>query len=594
MATTIVTKNGTGAPTDSDLVAGELAVDLTNGRLYTTDLDSGGTVIEIGLNPSGNVDVTGTVTADGLTVDGSTTFTGNTSPASDEVLLNLSSLNGTGTAGNMLRFTDLDPTATNNGSIGKIQFYSEDTDAVVVEIEGQNADASPDGRLIFKTAEGTTLRKRINIENNGDISFYEDTGTTAKLVWDASAEQLAIGSNISGIVPFTISADSGSGGAVAFLRASGTNNNGLVVDVTNTPLNYVSDFRIGNTSVMRIDPSGNVGIGTDSPATTLHVENDASTSEIIRIGSSTVTHDTGLYMRTTGTAGISWGTGGALAVYGSGAGSAERMRIDASGNLLVGKTAADGGVNGGEIRSNGETYLTATSAQPLALNRKSTDGAIATFAKDGTSVGTIGNNTDFYIASQDGVGLRFTSTQVLPCSESGAIQNGSRDLGSSSGRFKDLYLSGGVYLGGTGAANKLDDYEEGTWTAAINYGTPTGTAATLSEDGGTYTKVGRLVTVNAEIDVSNTNGGSGDVYILGLPFTVADLLSPTGLEASGIIGYFTGFSSGVNSMTVGATDGGTYMGLYGLTSSTATAINTITAADMGTGELRLSLTYFTT
>ena len=31
-------------------------------------------------------------------------------------------------------------------------------------------------------------------------------------------------------------------------------------------------------------------------------------------------------------------------------------------------------------------------------------------------------------------------------------------------RFKDLYLSGGVYLGGTGSANQLDDYEEGTWT----------------------------------------------------------------------------------------------------------------------------------
>ena len=38
------------------------------------------------------------------------------------------------------------------------------------------------------------------------------------------------------------------------------------------------------------------------------------------------------------------------------------------------------------------------------------------------------------------------------------------DIGSSSKRFKDLYLSGGAYLGGTGAANKLDDYEEGTWT----------------------------------------------------------------------------------------------------------------------------------
>ena len=53
MATTIVTKSGSGAPTASDLVAGELAVDLTNKRLYTED--SGGTVLELGTNPSGNV-----------------------------------------------------------------------------------------------------------------------------------------------------------------------------------------------------------------------------------------------------------------------------------------------------------------------------------------------------------------------------------------------------------------------------------------------------------------------------------------------------------------------------------------------------------
>jgi hypothetical protein len=82
MATTIVTKSGSGAPTASDLVAGELAVDLTNKRLYTED--SGGTVIEVGSNPynftanhdgsakiattATGIDVTGTVTADGLTV----------------------------------------------------------------------------------------------------------------------------------------------------------------------------------------------------------------------------------------------------------------------------------------------------------------------------------------------------------------------------------------------------------------------------------------------------------------------------------------------------------------------------------------------
>ena len=50
MATTIKLKNGSGAPAASDLVQGEPAFDLTNKRLYTED--SGGTVIEVGTNPT--------------------------------------------------------------------------------------------------------------------------------------------------------------------------------------------------------------------------------------------------------------------------------------------------------------------------------------------------------------------------------------------------------------------------------------------------------------------------------------------------------------------------------------------------------------
>ena len=36
---------------------------------------------------------------------------------------------------------------------------------------------------------------RLNISTGGDVSFYEDTGTTAKLFWDASAESLGIGTS---------------------------------------------------------------------------------------------------------------------------------------------------------------------------------------------------------------------------------------------------------------------------------------------------------------------------------------------------------------------------------------------------------------
>ena len=62
MATTIITKNGSGAPTTDDLSTGELAIDLTNKRLYSYD---GTSVIELGVNTASSLNVTGTVTADG-------------------------------------------------------------------------------------------------------------------------------------------------------------------------------------------------------------------------------------------------------------------------------------------------------------------------------------------------------------------------------------------------------------------------------------------------------------------------------------------------------------------------------------------------
>jgi len=74
-------------------------------------------------------------------------------------------------------------------------------------------------------------------------------------------------------------------------------------------------------------------------------------------------------------------------------------------------------------------------------------------------------------------------------------------------------VTGGIGLGGTGAANILDDYEEGTWTPTLqNYGgTPTIESAI-------YTKVGRLVYASCAITLDGTSDASG-FAILTLPFT---------------------------------------------------------------------------
>ena len=64
-------------------------------------------------------------------------------------------------------------------------------------------------------------------------------------------------------------------------------------------------------------------------------------------------------------------------------------------------------------------------------------------------------------------------------------------------------------------ANTLDDYEEGTWTPAVNSGF---TSPAYSVRAGTYTKVGNVVTFTLRIDMSSSTR-AGSVIQFSLPFT---------------------------------------------------------------------------
>ena len=88
-------------------------------------------------------------------------------------------------------------------------------------------------------------------------------------------------------------------------------------------------------------------------------------------------------------------------------------------------------------------------------------------------------------------------------------------LGSSGSRFADIYLGGGAYLGGTAAANKLDDYEEGTWTGTLSDGTNN---LTMGSSTGSYIKIGSLVFISGYFTVSSLGSASGNLRLNGLPF----------------------------------------------------------------------------
>ena len=181
----------------------------------------------------------------------------------------------------------------------------------------------------------------------------------------------------------------------------------------------------------------------------------------------------------------------------------------------------------------GALTIDADGATVLTVDRATSNGTIIDVQKDGTTVGSIGvaNGDNLYISSDDtnDVGVKFNGdgNRITPCDASGADRNGAIDLGESSARFKDLYLSGGVYLGGTGSANKLDDYEEGTWTPVVGVGF---TSPSYSIQVGYYTKIGNIVRAYFRILLNGGTGTGSSVVFGGLPFTAANNGSefPTG------------------------------------------------------------------
>tara|TARA_R100000951_G_C2614837_1_gene172428 strand:- start:313 stop:1167 length:855 start_codon:yes stop_codon:yes gene_type:complete len=200
----------------------------------------------------------------------------------------------------------------------------------------------------------------------------------------------------------------------------------------------------------------------------------------------------------------------------------EAMRIDSSGNLLVGKTSNDNTTNGFVLDANGTLNAVRSSEYLMRLNRTSTDGEILRFQKNGASVGSIGTYFgDLYIASPSSTdaGIGFGGSKISPTTTTGSLRDAAIDLGQSAGRFKDLYLSGGAYLGGTASANHLDDYEEGSWEPTLIGTTVNPTVTYHTDTGGFYIKIGRLVYVTATIRTTAISGGSGTLMVGGFPFS---------------------------------------------------------------------------
>ena len=446
------------------------------------------------------------------------------------------------------------------GTGNDLEIYHDGTDSRIDEVGGN--------RLILRSSDDIRMDKytgeNMGVFNaDGSVDLYYDavkklatTATGIDVTGTVTADGLVVNGGTDNIVATFESTDSD---ALIEIKDNGTSDT-ILFGASGDDFLFRCDagaftYKVNNnaTTAMTIDNSGNVGIGAAPVAGDFEVH-CASGGElrVDNYGSSGVLiKQLNAGSGTSGSMLMQAGSNIILATNDTN----EAMRIDSSGNMLVGKTASATNTAGIEASAGGGLWVTRSGYPTANFNRLSSDGDIVQFRKDGTTVGSIGSRSSgtalqIYTSS---TGIDFGGDGLLPMVGS-TITDNSRDIGSGSYRFKDAYLSGGVYLGGTGAANKLDDYEEGTWTPVLNSFTITGTVTTT----GTYTKIGNLVFVKCAISAASGTlaGTGGTAYISGLPITdayVAGTWALNNATQSGVTMVGNSTISLVNSMTTHST-----------------------------------------
>jgi hypothetical protein len=268
----------------------------------------------------------------------------------------------------------------------------------------------------------------------------------------------------------------------------------------------------------------------------------------------------------------------------------ENVTIDSSGNLLVGTTELNLYNNSSDeygTRINATGTIQLSSDGTLAyMNRQNSDGNLIQFRKAGATVGSIGTRDTgaLEIGSGD-VYLQFNGANdwIKPVDGSGNNKSGV-DLGTSGAKFDNLYLSGGVYLGGTGSANYLDDYEEGTWTAGLS-GQNSVSIINPSSTHNTYVKVGNLVHVQGYVDFSGTDTSGSNIMITGLPFS-----SKLNVSSTGSLILQKGNGRSIN-IYIGSND--TRLVFYSTDNSSSESWNPINYNEVGQLTFHFQITYIT-
>jgi len=339
-----------------------------------------------------------------------------------------------------------------------------------VNIDGGNIDGTTIGAVSTAPATVSTFTSTgiddnatstaITIDSSQNVSFSGDlTVDTNTLYVDSTNNRVNVG-NAGTITPY-------SQGDNFVIDAGGTDD-GMSIIASNSSNIFFGDaaenragrilylhsddsmrfYTNGNSNKMTILSSGNVGIGTDSPSQKFHVEDTTSTSTSTYIQ---------VVSGNAGNAGIAFGdsdadlvggvlynnTDNALRFFKSG--FTEAMRIDGSGNVLVGKTSSGLTTAGSQITSASILQSASSTSTNLATNSGAAINLCNTSATDGNFSNIGGYNSNGLVTSQ----INFVNPSHS--SRTGAITFTTHS-GSAFNEAMRIDSSGNVLVGKTSAS----------------------------------------------------------------------------------------------------------------------------------------------
>jgi hypothetical protein len=607
-----------GAISGSVTIGGDLTVNGTTTTINTQTLSVEDPLIELANQNSANTVDTGFFANYSVDAGVTTKYSGLFKDASDADKFKLFKgleveptttvdTAGTGYAKGDLVVNDLDAVTISGDLTGTVTGTSVLADGVIATTQATSDNST-------KVATTAFVKSVVTAE---DLDFAGDSGTGAvdldsqsltiagtanEIETSASGQTITIGlpssvtvgtltaTNLGGTLSTAAQPNVTSVGTLSSLAVSGDVSIAdkiIHTGDTNTAIRFPSADTVtvetNGAERMRINSSGNVGIGTTTPRSILETNGTISINDSeaslgvgntlagIEIYTSEVSYNppsgrlTMPINRILPVCEQAEGDAFGMAFYTAGkdADSTEKMRIDSSGNVGIGTASPSR-----------RLHVNSAGVNDVALFESTDQNATVTIQDSFAKTNIIHNVGQFEIdIDPDNVGA--ASRLIVK------IDGTQKALLNNSG---NLFLEGSIYFNGdTAAANALDDYEEGTFTATLKGSTTDPTTPVTTT--GAYTKIGNQVSVQVSFDGSDTTGASGNVEVSGLPFTS----SATNRSVGAVLLRFYDFNGGTGTVANLTTNTSS---LSFLTTVDDDNWNQLLHSAGVTRSLRFSLTYF--